>query len=153
VNVYGRAIETSADSAPKYVRHAHLPGPKSVFNQKALGSETVMVCEGAFDCLALLCSGVLNAVAIFGVTGICWEWFASVRRIVFAFDLDDAGERAFQLLAVEAIIRGKEVFRLGRERYRGEKDLAASFAKIGRIEIADRSREQDFLKGKIAPGS
>lgn len=136
VNVYGRAIETSAHSAPKHKRHAHLPGPKSVFNVSALSSDNVVVCEGAFDCLAMLCSGYPNVIAIFGVTGLRWDWFRSSRKIVFALDQDDAGERAFRQVAMEAVIRGKEVFRLRRESYRGEKDLAAAFATFGRIEIA-----------------
>jgi hypothetical protein len=60
------------------------------------GREPLWVCEGAFDALALLATGVPRVVAIFGVQGWRWGW---VRELVFALDADVAGQQQWRQLA------------------------------------------------------
>lgn len=136
VNLYGRAVGPD-ERVPKEIRHDHLPGPKGIFNARALHGDTVFVCEGVFDALSLMAAGYPNAVAIFGVDGLRWTWFRAVRRLVFALDLDERGREAWRQLAWNAVLRGKEVFSLPAEVYAGRKDLNEAWAKMGRLEIGE----------------
>lgn len=128
VNLYGRAIGT--DAVPKALRHDHLAGPKGYFNASDLvgGDEPVYVCEGPFDALSLLAAGVSRATAIFGVAGWRWEWAREARRLVFAFDADQAGSR-WRELAWEAVMRGKEVAFVPPEALGGCKDVNEAWGK------------------------
>ena len=131
VNLYGRAC---ANAVPKKVgKHDHLPGPKGVFNAKALQGETVYVTEGAFDAISLIASGIPNACAIFGVNGLRWEW-VRVKRMVFAMDQDQAGQQ-WQQLAITAIMRGIEVQFLEPDIYKGHKDLNETLMIDGSIDV------------------
>jgi len=126
VNLYGRAV----GDAPKDGRHDHLAGAKGYFNAWALreGAGPVIVCEGAFDALALMAAGAPRIVAIFGVNGWRWDWARDVRDLVFALDADEAGQTGFRELAPVARLRGKRVAYLERDAYGGEKDAAAAWA-------------------------
>lgn len=132
VNLYGRAVGSN-EKVPKEERHDHLPGPKGIFNAKALASDTVFICEGVFDALSLMAAGYPNAVAIFGVDGLRWEW-VKAGRVVFCLDQDEAGER-WRELAWEGILSGKEVYFLPKEVYAGYKDLNEAWVAIGRLDI------------------
>lgn len=134
VNLYGRAV---GSSVPRDLRHDHLPGARGVFNAAALQQETVFVCEGVFDALSLVAAGYPNAVAIFGVEGIRWTWFRDVRRIIFALDADARGQEAWRELAREAVLRGKEVFYIPVEAYRGCKDLNEAWVKFRQLDFGD----------------
>lgn len=136
VNLYGRAVEgvMGSDShVPKETRHDHLPGPKGIFNAKALASDTVFVCEGVFDALSLMAAGHKDACAIFGVDGLRWEW-VKAERLVFCFDQDLAGER-WRELAWEGTLRGKEIYFLLKEVFGGYKDLNEAWVALGKLEI------------------
>lgn len=135
VNLYGRAV--GGEEVPKGLRHDHLPGPRGVFNARALQGDTVFVCEGVFDALSLMAAGYPNAVAIFGVDGLKWPWFRAVRRLVFALDLDQRGREAWRELAWNAVLRGKEVFTLPELVYAGCKDLNEAWVKAGRLEVGE----------------
>jgi DNA primase len=134
VNLYGRAVGPD-EAVPKELRHDHLPGAKGVFNATALRGDAVFVCEGVFDALSLMAAGHPNAVAIFGVEGLRWLWFRSVRRVVFALDADQRGQEAWRRLAWEAVLRGKQVFYVPEHVYRGCKDLNEVWVKHGRLDV------------------
>jgi DNA primase len=129
VNLYGRAVGT-AEQVPKAKRHDHLPGAKGYFNAAALqaGAEPLWVCEGAFDALALLAAGVSRVVAIFGVQGWRWDWAREVRELVFALDVDTAGQQQWHQLARQAALRGKQVAVLPAAAYGGCKDVSDAWA-------------------------
>lgn len=125
VNLYGRAL---GERAPKSLRHDHLPGAKGYFHfpsltQAAAQREAVYVCEGPFDALSLMAArpGCL-AMAIFGVNGWRHDWASGVADFVFALDADAAGQRAWQQLARQLVLRGKTVRYLSAESYGGAKD-------------------------------
>lgn len=127
VNLYGRALGTSA---PKTLRHDHLPGPKGYFHFPALSlaaqnsAGRVYVCEGPFDALSLMAAtGGRNAVAIFGVNGWRPEWAVGVREVVFAMDADAAGEKGWRQIARGLAMTGRRVRYLEPEVYGGAKDL------------------------------
>lgn len=133
INLYGRAVGSN-DKVPKTERHDHLPGPKGVFNARALNAETVIICEGVFDALSLMAAGYPNSCAIFGVDGLRWEWVRA-KRLVFALDQDPAGQQQWRQLAQEAILRGHEVYYLPESVYGGYKDLNEAWVATGRLEI------------------
>jgi len=132
VNLYGRAVGDNA-KVPREERHDHLPGPKGIFNAKALASHTVFICEGVFDALSLMAAGYPDAVAIFGVDGLRWEW-VKAKRIVFCLDQDEAGER-WRDLAWEGVLRGREVYFLPEQVYAGYKDLNEAWVATKRLDI------------------
>lgn len=132
LNLYGRAIELRGE-APKHLRHDHLPAVegrravKAVFTASALRSTRVFVAEGPFDALSLLTLG-FQAAAIFGLDGWRWEW-VEAKEIVLALDSDRAGQDAFKRLALEAVIRGKQVYYLPPDALGGCKDVNEAFTK------------------------
>jgi DNA primase len=132
VNLYGRAIGNSKN-VPKEVRHDHLPSAKGVFNAKALAQDSVFVCEGVFDALSLMAAGYSNAVAIFGVDGLKWEW-VKAKRLVFCLDQDEAG-RKWRKLAWEGTLRGLEIYFLQDQVYAGYKDLNETWVATKRLDI------------------
>ena len=131
VNLYGRAVGTDV---PKEERHDHLPGPKGVFNAPALNAETVFICEGVFDALSLIAAGYTNAVAIFGVNGLRWEW-VKAKKVVFCLDQDQAGQQWRDLAWYATVVLGKEAFFLSPDVYRGCKDLNEVWAKYRTLDI------------------
>jgi len=46
------------------------------------GTDPLWVCEGAFDALALLATGIPQLVAIFGMQGWRWAWSMDVRSLL-----------------------------------------------------------------------
>ena len=130
VNLYGRAVGPDA-KVPKAKRHDHLPGTKGYFNATALqaGLAPLWVCEGTFDALALLATGVPRVVAIFGVQGWRWDWVREVHELVFALDADTAGQQQWRQLARQAALRGKRVAVLPAAAYGGCKDVSDAWAR------------------------
>jgi DNA primase len=130
INFYGRAI---SGSSPKHLRHDHGTGPKGFFSpnpQLALSSKTLLVTEGAFDCLAVHCSNPsldIGIAAVFGTQSFKFEYFPCAKHVIFSFDIDQAGIVAVKKLAVEGLLRGIEVSTLPTAAYRSGKDLAESF--------------------------
>lgn len=136
VNLYGRAVEP----VEKWLRHdIAYDGDKGFWSSdppKALSATTVIVTEGPFDAWVLsLSASPFPAVAVFGTQSYRFENFPNARKVIFAFDCDQAGVEAFQKLAFESLLRGVAVFRLPASIYRNCKDLAESFQKYGSLEI------------------
>jgi DNA primase len=87
----------------------------------------VFIAEGPFDALSLVALG-LEVAAIFGLDGWRWEW-VEAKEIVLALDSDRAGRDAFKRLALEAVIRGKQVYFLPPNTLGDCKDINEAFAK------------------------
>ena len=138
VSLYGRRIDGGAE-----FKHYHLKRPKGIFNAQAMANDDVWITEGAFDCLALIASGIPNSIAVFGLNGIRWDWLKQTRRIVLGFDIDSAGVRAIKEQAEQAQLRGTEVLTLTKEELGGANDIAEAWQK-GTLNI------QPLSGGKIA---
>jgi hypothetical protein len=144
VNLYGRAVDFD-ESLPKKYCHAHLEGPRGVFNAQALSKQKVFITEGSFDALSLLAAGY-DACAIFGVNGLRWPW-VKAQVVVFGFDQDGAGE-GWRDLAYQGTLLGKEVYFLPQETYANQKDLNAAWVATGKLDIGEwkeTSSEQPFV--------
>jgi DNA primase len=115
--VYGR--KTGDRLRPGTPAHLYLPGPhRGVFNLAALAaSDEVIVCESLVDALSFWCAGFRHVTASYGAAGFTADHqraFAEhrVRRVLIAYDRDDAGDKAATELAAELAATGTECFRV-----------------------------------------
>lgn len=117
VEMYGRKVGTHLrEGTPN---HLYLPGPhRGVFNWQALGSsKEVIVCESLIDALTFWCAGYRNVTCAYGVEGFGpdhWEALKKyeIKRVLIAYDRDEAGDRAAERLAAELTGAGIEAFRV-----------------------------------------
>jgi DNA primase catalytic core len=117
LGLYGRKITAGLRKGTPL--HLYLPGPhRGVWNVEALGaSPEIILCEAIIDALTLWCAGFRNVTASYGVSGFTEEMMDSFRRyktkrVLIAYDGDDAGERAAQALAEQLMAEGIECFRI-----------------------------------------
>ena len=99
--------------------HLYLPGPhRGVFNLAGWrGSETVILCEALIDALTFWCAGLSHVTSAFGVGGFTDELLQaflanSVKRVLIAYDADEAGDRAADALALKLAAHGIEAYRV-----------------------------------------
>jgi DNA primase len=109
--IYGRKVGRQASGLPV---HLYLHGQhKGVWNEKALGvwDETIL-CESIIDALTFWCAGLRNVTCSYGTNGFTPDHLAALKRhgtkrVLIAYDRDDAGESAAEklwpLLAAEGI--------------------------------------------------
>ena len=117
VEVYGRKIRD--DLRKGTPAHLYLPGPhKGVWNEAGLaGVAEVILCEALIDAMTFWCAGFTNVTAAYGVEGFTADHLAALRRngtrrVLIAYDHDDAGDRAADKLALELIEAGFECLRV-----------------------------------------
>ena len=109
VGMYGRDITGRSDAAHLYLAGEH----RAVWNAPAAAAypDELIVAESIFDGLAIFAAGKKGVIAAYGANG--WTPHHddliekhSVRKIVFALDNDEAGERATHELAVKLDAKG-----------------------------------------------
>jgi len=117
VEVYGRKLLDNL--RPGTPKHLYLPGPhRGVFNHAALtASRGIILCEALIDALTFWCAGYRNVTAAYGVEGFTDEMLQvfkahGTRRVLIAYDRDDAGERAAEKLALRLMSEGIECWRI-----------------------------------------
>jgi DNA primase len=113
--VYGRKITPNVN--PPW--HLYLPGPhRGVWNERALvGQAEVILTEALIDAMTFWCAGYRNVTAAYGVEGLTDDHLATfkrhgVRRVLIAFDRDDAGERGADKAAERLMAVGIECYRV-----------------------------------------
>jgi DNA primase catalytic core len=116
VGLYGRRIQRSLSAeTPK---HLYLPGPhRGVFNRQGLGGEEVIVCEALLDAMTFWCAGLRHVTSAYGVEGVTEELLealvaAGTKRVMIAFDRDEAGDAGAEKLSVRLAELGIETFRV-----------------------------------------
>jgi DNA primase catalytic core len=120
VEVYGRKLlDNLRAGTPK---HLYLPGPHAgVWNLDGVNaSGEVIVCESLIDAMTFWCAGLRNVTAAYGVEGVTDDLLALLaspvegraRRVLIAFDRDDAGERGATKLAEVLMARGVDCWRV-----------------------------------------
>ena len=112
--VYGRKIGENINPP-----HLYLPGPhKGVWNVRGLEVQCeVILTEALVDAMTFWCAGFRNVTAAYGVEGLTDDHLAAfkrcgVRRILIAFDRDDAGERGAAKAAERLMAEGVECYRI-----------------------------------------
>jgi DNA primase len=113
--VYGRKITPNVN--PPW--HLYLPGPhRGVWNERGLvGQPEVILTEALIDAMTFWCAGYRNVTAAYGVEGLTDDHLATfkrlgVRRVLIAFDRDDAGERGAEKVAERLMAEGIECYRV-----------------------------------------
>jgi DNA primase catalytic core len=118
VEIYGRKIADGHLTAGTPV-HMYLPGPhRGVWNESALEvTKEIILCESVIDALTFWCAGYRNVTASYGVNGFTDDHRAALKkyetkRVLIAYDRDEAGEKAAATLADELMGTGIECYRI-----------------------------------------
>jgi DNA primase len=115
--VYGRKINDNLrEGTPK---HLYLPGPhRGVWNEAALAvHKEIILCEALIDALTFWRAGFRNVTASYGIEGFTADHLATfqrhgTKRVLIAYDRDEAGDRAAEKLAERLIAEGLECYRI-----------------------------------------
>ena len=118
LEVYGRKVRDDLRAGTPL--HLYLPGPHRGCGTSTLFvvSDEIVVCESLIDALSLWCWGFRHVTAAYGVEGFTADHWTAIdqhqtRRVLLAFDADEAGDKAARRLARQLLDRGVEVFRVG----------------------------------------
>ena len=79
--------------------------------------EELIVCEALIDALTFWCAGFRNVTSAYGIEGVTDELVeaiqaADIRRVLIAFDRDEAGERGAAKLAERLMALGIDCLRV-----------------------------------------
>ena len=115
--IYGRKIlDNLRKGTPK---HLYLPeAHKGVWNESALAENTeIILCEALIDAMTFWCAGFTNVTASYGVEGFTPDHVAAfqrygTKRVLIAYDRDEAGDKAADKLAEQLIALGIECLRV-----------------------------------------
>ncbi len=117
LGMYGRKIARGLkEGAP---RHLYLKGEHhGVFNIQAVARyPEIILCEALIDALTFLNAGYPNVTSSYGAGGFTpdhWKAFRryKTRRVLIAYDRDEAGEKAAVALAPQLMEAGIECYRI-----------------------------------------
>ena len=117
LGIYGRKITPHLRKGTPL--HLYLPGPhRGVWNVEALGaSNEIILCEALIDALSFWCAGFRNTTCSYGVSGFTEDHMEALRRcgtrrVLIAYDRDEAGERGAEKLAERLMAEGIECLRI-----------------------------------------
>jgi DNA primase catalytic core len=115
---YGRKITTNVNPP----LHLYLPGPhRGVWNERALvAAQEVILTEALIDAMTFWCAGFRNVTSAYGVEGATEELIALLtspvdgrpRRVLIAFDRDEAGDRGAVKVAERLMATGVDCYRV-----------------------------------------
>jgi DNA primase len=118
MQLYGRRLNDAHLSAAD-PRHLYLPRPLAgIWNEAALAADhEIILCEALIDAMTFWCAGFRNVITAYGVNGFSAGHREALkhygtRRVLIAFDRDEAGNTAADKLAVELMESGIECFRV-----------------------------------------
>jgi DNA primase catalytic core len=114
--IYGRRIMNPSRGASV---HWYLDGPHvGIWNEAALvASDEIILCESIIDALTFWCAGFRNVTCSYGVGGFTDEIHAAfvrhdIKRVLIAYDQDEAGQKAAGELAERLMRDNFEAFRI-----------------------------------------
>jgi DNA primase catalytic core len=117
VQMYGRKVTATLRKGTPL--HLYLAGSRNcVFHPEALvESDEVILCESILDALTFWTAGFRHTTCAFGVHGFTEALHEAMRahgtrRVLFAYDRDEAGEKAAVELATKLLAEGIECFRV-----------------------------------------
>lgn len=115
--MYGRKIQHALRKGTPL--HLYLPGPhRGVWNRQALAaSKEIILCEALIDAMTFWCAGYRNVTASYGVEGFTDEMLRAfkehgTKRVLIAYDRDDAGERGTEKHGALLMQAGIECWRI-----------------------------------------
>jgi len=117
VEIYGRKIRD--DLRKGTPKHLYLPGPHAgVWNSEGLeGQREVILCEALIDAMTFWVNGYRNVTASYGTSGFTDDHLqhfkhCGVKRVLIAYDRDEAGNKAAEQLAKRLSEAGIDSFRI-----------------------------------------
>ncbi|MGE3854087.1 MAG: CHC2 zinc finger domain-containing protein [Planctomycetota bacterium] len=118
VEVYGRKVLPASKLRAGTPLHLYLPGPhRGVFNESGLvGYEEAILCEAPIDALTFWCAGYRNVTCAYGIEGFTADILEAfrrhgIKRVLIAYDADEAGDGAAEKLAGKLLADGFECYR------------------------------------------
>jgi len=116
--IYGRKITERL--RPGTPLHLYLPGPhRGVWNLPGIAASggEIILTEALIDALTFWCAGFRNVTSCYGIEGFTEDHRTAfrrhgVRRVLIAFDRDEAGERGAARIADMLMAEGIECFRI-----------------------------------------
>ena len=143
IQLYGRRVDNGQRNQGK---HFYLPWPHGgVFNLEAFGAwDELILCESIIDALTFWVNGYRNVTTIYGTNGLTDELLDAfkvhdIKRVLIAFDNDEAGNKASEK-------HGEAFARLGIERFRlGLTPAANDINNYARIAGQDGGNLHDWL--------
>ena len=151
VEVYGRKI--NSDLRTGTPKHLYLPGRhRGLWNSQALpATQEIILCEALIDALTFWCAGYRNVTSAYGIEGFTDDMLDiikrhNIRRILIAFDRDEAGDRGAAKAAERLMSIGIECFRI-----RFPQGLDANAAAILGINLGQLIRQAHWLGQGKAP--
>ena len=116
--VYGRKL-LGTRLRKGTAQHLYLPGPHAgVWNVAALkASEEIILCEALIDAMTFWVNGYRNVTASYGTGGFTDDHLAAfqahgIKRVLIAYDRDEAGNAAAEKLAKRLNENGIDAFRV-----------------------------------------
>ena len=117
VEVYGRKLHN--DLRKGTALHLYMPGEhKGVWNFSCLAaSKEIILCEALIDALTFWCYGFQNVTSSYGINGFTKDHLEAfkrfgIERVLIAYDRDDAGEHAAEILSQKLIAEGIDCSRV-----------------------------------------
>jgi len=99
--------------------HLYLPGAhRGVWNHQALqATDEVILCEALIDAMTFWCHGYRNVTASYGTSGFTDDHLVAfkehgIKRVLIAYDRDDAGNKATEKMAKVLTENGMDAFRI-----------------------------------------
>jgi DNA primase catalytic core len=115
--IYGRKVRDDLRKGTPL--HLYLPGPhRGIWNETGLvGAKEVILCEAIIDAMTFWCAGFTNVTASYGIEGFTEDHLnvfhrLGIKRVLIAYDRDDAGDRAADKLAGLLTRAGVECLRV-----------------------------------------
>nr|TKJ53762.1 DNA primase [Pantoea agglomerans] len=140
LQLYGRRTMADHQLKKGSAKHLYLPSPLTgIWNEAALAaSSDVILCEALIDAMTFWCAGYRNVIAAFGVNGFTPGHLAAlqyhgVKRVMIAFDRDEAGDRGADAVAGQLAGAGIDAWRV---RFPAGMDANAYAVKSGNAESA-----------------
>jgi len=114
--IYGRRIDNGGKTK---VKHFYLNGPHvGVWNIEAfVACDELILCESIIDALTFWCAGFRNVTTIYGANGLTSDILDAlkqhnIKRLLIAYDSDEAGNKATEKHSPEFERLGIELFRI-----------------------------------------
>ena len=116
LELYGRKVNNSLRKGTPM--HLYLPGPhRGVWNLDGLkDQQEVILCESLIDAMTFWCAGYRNVTASYGTSGFTDDHLAvfkslNIQRTLIAYDRDEAGDKAADVVAKKLAREGIETYR------------------------------------------
>ena len=151
VQAYGRKITEGLRKGTPL--HLYLPGPlHGIFNREAvIASEEIILCEAILDAMSFWAAGLMHVTASFGAGNFTDEMrdaltAGNVKRVLVAYDRDEAGDRGAMEVADALARHGVAVYRVLFPKGMDANDYARNVTPASKS-LAVLLRSAEWMKG------